>query len=103
MKKFSEFLVEQAAKPAPHTGIKGKSVTIKKQADGTQWSDCAITAITPDNSADTYNLSLTDGNTAKVVLTPDQVAAVTSGQEVVATHDGMEFFFGKSPNGDATE
>lgn len=104
MKKFSEFLIEQASKPTAHAGIKGKSVSIKKQADGTQWSDCAITAITPDNAADTYNLTLTDGNTTKVVLTPDQVSAVTSGKEVVATHDGFEFFFGKSPSkGNVTE
>uniref|UniRef100_A0AAU8KYX0 Uncharacterized protein n=1 Tax=Serratia phage Kevin TaxID=3161161 RepID=A0AAU8KYX0_9CAUD len=104
MKKFSEFLVEQASQPATHAGVKGKTLSLKKQGDGTQWSDITTVAdITPDNAADTYNLSLTDGNTVKLTLTPDQVAAVSQGKEVVAVHDGCEFFFGKSPSGPVTE
>ncbi len=104
MKTFLEFFTEQAAQPVTHAGVQGKSVTIKKQADGTQWCSGTVTQITPDNAADTYNLELTDGNTVKAVLTPDQVHAVSQGQEVVAVHDGFEFFFGKSPDvGQVTE
>lgn len=104
MKTFLEFFTEQAAQPVTHAGVQGKSVTIKKQADGTQWCSGTVTQITPDNAADTYNLELTDGNTIKAVLTPDQVHAVSQGQEVVAVHDGFEFFFGKSADkGQVTE
>lgn len=104
MLKFSEFLAEQAAQPKTHSGVEGKSITIKNQADGTQWATGVVVAITPDNAADTFNLNLTDGNTTKVVLTPDQVSSIVSGKEVVATHDGFEFFFGKSPDkGQVTE
>lgn len=104
MKTFLEFFTEQAAQPMTHAGVQGKSVTIKKQADGTQWCSGTVTQITPDNAADTYNLELTDGNTVKAVLTPDQVHAVSQGREVVAVHDGFEFFFGKSADkGQVTE
>ena len=104
MKPFLEFFTEQATQPQTHAGVQGKSVTIKKQADGTQWCSGTVTQITPDNAADTYNLELTDGNTVKAVLTPDQVHAVSQGQEVVAVHDGFEFFFGKSADkGQVTE
>lgn len=103
MKTFIEFLNE-AKRPETHAGVQGKSVTIKKQADGTQWCSGSVTQITPDNQADVYNLALTDGNTIKVKLTPDQVHSVSKGQEVVAVHDGYEFFFGKSANkGQVTE
>ncbi|AFX93585.1 hypothetical protein G646_gp117 [Serratia phage phiMAM1] len=104
MKKFSEFLIEQAAQPATHAGIKGKTLSLKKQGDGTQWSDVTTVAdITPDSAADIYNLTLTDGNTVKLTLTPDQVSAVSQGKEVVAVCDDFEFMFGKSPSGPATE
>lgn len=104
MKPFLEFFTEQATQPQTHAGVQGKSVTIKKQADGTQWCSGTVTQITPDNAADTYNLELTDGNTIKTVLTPDQVHAVSQGQEVVAVHDGFEFFFGgQSGGGTVTE
>lgn len=96
MKSFADFLFEQATQPVTHAGIKGKSVSFK-QSDGTQWNTCVVSQITPDSTADTYNLTMTDGNTRKVALTPDQVKAVNAGDEVVATHDGMEFWFGKSP------
>lgn len=105
MKPFVEFLKEQAAQPQTHAGVRGKSVSITKQADGTQWcSGATITQITPDNQADVYNLQLTDGNTIKVKLTPDQTHGISQGQEVVAVHNGFEFFFGKSADkGQVTE
>lgn len=97
MKPFIQYFNEQAAQPQTHAGVQGKSVTITKQADGTQWcSGATVTQITPDNQADVYNLELTNGNTIKVKLTPDQTHGITQGQEVVAVHDGFEFFFGKS-------
>lgn len=105
MKPFIEYFKEQAQQPQTHGGIQGKSVTITKQADGTQWcSGATVTQITPDNQADVYNLELTNGNTIKVKLTPDQTHGITQGKEVVAVHDGFEFFFGKSPDeGQVTE
>ena len=105
MKPFIQFYTEQAAQPQTHAGVTGKSVTITKQADGTQWcSGATISQITPDNQADTYNLTLTDGNTIQVKLTPDQTHGITQGQEVTAVHDGFEFFFGgKSGGGTVTE
>lgn len=105
MKPFLQYFKEQAAQPQTHAGIQGKSVSIKSQADGTLWcSGAVITQITPDNQADVYNLELTDGNTAKVKLTPDQTHGISQGQEVVAVHDGFEFFFGKSADkGQVTE
>ncbi|ARB12163.1 hypothetical protein HYP05_gp009 [Salmonella phage ST-W77] len=105
MKPFIEYFKEQAQQPQTHGGIQGKSVTITKQADGTQWcTGATVTQITPDNQADVYNLELTNGNTIKVKLTPDQTHGITQGQEVVAVHDGFEFFFGKSADkGQVTE
>lgn len=105
MKPFVQFMTEQAALPQTHAGVQGKSVSITKQADGTQWcTGATITQITPDNQADVYNLELTNGNTIKVKLTPDQTHSISKGQEVVATHDGYEFFFGKSADkGQVTE
>ncbi|AEN94182.1 hypothetical protein SFP_0087 [Salmonella phage SFP10] len=105
MKPFIEYFKEQAQQPQTHGGIQGKSVTITKQADGTQWcAGATVTQITPDNQADIYNLELTNGNTIKVKLTPDQTHGITQGQEVVAVHDGFEFFFGKSADkGQVTE
>lgn len=105
MKPFLQYFKEQAAQPQTHAGVQGKSVSITKQADGTQWcSGATVTQITPDNQADVYNLELTNGNTIKVKLTPDQTHGITQGQEVVAVHDGFEFFFGKSADkGQVTE
>lgn len=97
MKPFLQYFKEQAAQPQTHAGVQGKSVSIVKQADGTQWCDNAtITQITPDNQADVYNLELTNGNTIKVKLTPDQTHSISQGQEVVATHDGYGFVFAES-------
>lgn len=104
MKSFSNFLAEGAEKPQPHAGVKGATVTINSQADGTRWSTGTVAQITPDNQADVYNLKLTDGNTVKVKLTPDQTHSISAGEEVVATHAGYEFFFGKdASNGQVTE
>lgn len=104
MKPFLEFFTE-AEKPQTHAGVQGKSVSITKQADGTQWcSGAVVTQITPDNTPDVYNLETTSGNTIKVKLTPDQTHAISQGKEVVAVHDGFEFFFGKSADkGQVTE
>lgn len=97
MKPFIEFFREQASKPQTHAGVTGKSVTIVKQADGTQWcTGATITQITPDNSADVFNLSLADGNSIKVKLTPDQTHSISQGQEVVASYEGYGFVFGES-------
>lgn len=105
MKPFLQYFTEQAAQPQTHAGVQGKTVTITNQADGTKWSEGAtITQITPDNQTDVYNLELTNGNTIKVKLTPDQTHGITKGDEVVAVHDGFEFFFGgQSGGGTVTE
>lgn len=96
MKPFLQYYKEQAAQPKTHTGVQGKTVTVTKQADGTQWSTGTVTQITPCDAQDVYNLETTNGNTTQVKLTPDQVHAVTQGKEVVATHGGFEFLFGGS-------
>ena len=105
MKPFLQYYTEQAAQPQTHAGVTGKTVTITKQADGTQWcTGATISQITPDNAADTFNLTTTDGNSILVKLTPDQTHSITQGQEVTAVHDGFEFFFGgKSTGGAMTE
>lgn len=105
MKPFIQHFKEQATKPQTHAGIVGKSITVKSQADGTLWCDGAsITQVTPDNATDLYNLQMTDGNTAVVQLTPDQTHQISQGEEVVVTHSGFEFFFGKSADkGQVTE
>ncbi|WPJ72182.1 hypothetical protein DEEACLCL_00165 [Salmonella phage CRW-SP2] len=104
MKPFLQYFTE-AEQPKTHAGVQGKSVSITKQADGTQWcTGATVTQITPDNSPDVYNLEMTNGNTIKVKLTPDQTHAISQGKEVVAVHDGFEFFFGKSADkGQVTE